>query len=170
MPRSTSGIAVSIARLFVTLPSSFSLLFFDLSNNSAYGSTDASSVSSSVASPRRSFMFSSIYANLIGSKEDEENARDDETHICLSTSSAFVCFVKLFVLTTFLALASASPSPSSSSITTTFFGFFFVTPLLSFVISMPVPVLRSLCSSSNSEMLMRLNKGIWRVESGNHSL
>jgi hypothetical protein len=35
--------------------------------------------------------------------------------MCLSTSNTFVCFVKLFVLTTLLALASAS----SSSLTTT---------------------------------------------------
>ena len=86
--------------------------------------------------------------------------------MCLSTSKAFVCFVKLFALTTFLALSSVSPP----SLTTTFLGFFFIAPLLSFVMSMPTPVLRSFCSSSNSDMLMLLSRVLLRVENGIHSL
>ena len=110
MPRSTSGMAVNMAMLFVTLPSSaalFSVFQRSDSSNSSLASRDAAS---DVSCWRRCIlMLSSIYTILprVNQRLNIRNAQEG-AHMCLSTSSALVCWVKLLVRTARRAFAAAS--------------------------------------------------------------
>lgn len=118
MPRSTSGIAVSIARLLVTLPSSAARFSIFHRSESAIFWSCVLSPSLACNPPGwssggrlRTLRFSSIYAILQNqSLKQRTHRRWERPHICLFTSTAFVCCVKLFVRTARRALACASPS------------------------------------------------------------
>ena len=112
MPRSTSGIAVSMAMLLVTLPSSvvfFSAFHRSERENSSWVSAPGLDSDGSEGR-QRIFKFSSMYAIL----HPLHNSRTEDvgapTHMCLSTSNTFVCCVKLLVRTARLALASVLAS------------------------------------------------------------
>ena len=128
MPRSTSGIAVSIESELVTLPSSPGLrstLYRGsrlLKRSScafppgcAPGVVLAPGLSSDgCADPRRTFIFSSMYAILEWMSVLYCERRGWRTYICLSTSSAFVCCVKLFARTARRILAALSSGSLTS--------------------------------------------------------